>query len=531
MTRTAKFNKPFNLKRPSLIGIILIVSIVLAACQPSGGITPSANVTSVQLQGAGTQVRQGHGLVTVEVAGEVLADIALAKLGSLGGTVITNNDLAATIEFDIPHGADLGWQTLSLSTGAGPVSFNNALEITPITSGPSGDNVGGAGTVEDPYRTLAFALTQTQPADTVLLLDGTYTSADGEVWPTFVPLGVTVRGESQSGTLLDGQLAGVHGVILQDGTTVADLSITGFNYGMGMIAGSGSVENVRAYQNAAGGLIGVATAELQVTGGRFDQNAIGISLYNTASLSMAGAQVDNNGNTGVFLRDSASLEDSGSTVSDNPYGVYAAMSSSADFSSSAVIDNTSRGLWVNHTATATAQDSTFDGNLYGVWVSLSAEIMFEGGSASHNLRDGFFFANAASATLHDVEIHDNDDDKLGGVCFSGIAAFTSGQLTLRDTSFQDNCFGIYTAIEASVFDLGTAVDPGGNSFVDSANFHLYDNRPALGVPNGVVITAIGSTFSGVEPSGGMKTGIDQQVVGPNQLWRINQGNQRIEFKP
>ena len=531
MTRTAKFNKPSNLKRPGLIGIILIASIVLAACQPGGGITPSASVSSVQLQGAGTQVRQGHGLVTVEVAGELLADIALAKLGSLGGTVMTNNDIAATIDFDIPHGADLGWQTLQLSTGAGPVSFANAVEITPITSGPSGDNVGGVGTTEDPYRTLAFALTQTQPGDTVLLLDGTYTSADGEVWPTFVPLGVTVRGESQAGTLLDGQLAGVHGVILQDGTTLADLSITGFNYGTGMIAGSASVENVRAYQNATGGLIGVATAELNVTGGRFDQNAIGITLRDTAILSMSGALVDNNSNSGVYLRDSASLDDSGSTMADNPYGVFVSMNASAQFAGSFVTDNTSNGLWVANSAAATAEDSTFDGNLYGVHVSQTGEILFEGGSASHNLRDGFFFANAASATLHGVEIHDNDDDKMGGVCFSGIAAFTSGQLTLRDTSFEDNCFGIYTATEASVFDLGTAVDPGGNSFVDSANFHLYDNRLALAVPNGTVITAIGSTFSGVEPSGGMKTGIDQQVVGPNQLWRINQGNQRIEFKP
>lgn len=530
MTRTTVFPL-FRSRQPLLFAVALAASLLLAACQQGGGITPSATVTSVQLQGAGNQVRQGHGLVTIEVTGEMLADIALAKLGSLGGTVMTNNDSAATIDFVVPHGADLGAQTLSLTTGVGPVSFAAAVEITPISAGPGGADVGAAGTTEDPYRTLAHALTIAQPGDTVLLLDGSYTAAGGEVWPTLVPLGVTIRGESRDGTLLDGALAGVHGLILQDGSAVADLSVTGFNYGIGMIAGSGSVENVRAYQNASGGLIGVATADLSVSGGRFDQNAIGIALHNSATLVMSGAQIDDNGASGVYLRDNAVLEDSGSTISDNPNGVYLSMNSAADFLNSTLTGNTSRGLWVDNSASATSQGSAFDLNLYGVLVSGSGEILVEGGSASHNLRDGFFFANASSATLIGVEIHDNDDDKLGGVCFSGIAAFTTGQLTLRDTSFADNCFGIYTAVEATLFDLGTAVDPGGNSFVNSSNFHLYDNRPALGVPNGSVITAIGSTFSGIEPSGGMKTGIAQQVVGPNALWRINQANQRIEFAP
>jgi hypothetical protein len=529
MTRTDQYRSPARprpaLKRPALISFIALVSLLLAACQPGAGVTPSAAVSAVQLQGSGSQVRQGHGLITLEVTGDQLADIAVANLGSIGGDVILNNATAATIEFTIPHGAPIGWQTLSLTTGVGPATFPNALEVTPITAGPAGNDLTGVGTTEDPFRSLAHALSITDPGDTVMLLDGTYTSADGEVWPTLVPLGVGVRGESQAGTLLDGQLAGVHGVILQDGSSVADLSVTGFN------AGSGTVENVRAYQNATGGLIGVNTAQLTVNGGRFDQNGIGITGRDDAGLTMSGTQVDHNGNTGVYLRDGASLDDSGSTISENPYGIYASMTSSVSLDGTAVTGNTSRGLWVGNSATATAQESTFDGNLYGVWVSNFGELLAEGGSASHNLRDGFFFSNASSATLNGVEIHDNDDDKLGGVCFSGIAAFTTGQLRLRDTSFADNCFGIYTATEAAVFDLGTAVDPGGNTFVNSTNFHLYDNRPALGVPNGVVISVIGTTFSGIEPSGGVHAGIDQQVVGPNQLWRINQANQRMEFQP
>lgn len=34
-----------------------------------------------------------------------------------------------------------------------------------------------------------------------------------------------------------------------------------------------------------------------------------------------------------------------------------------------------------------------------------------------------------------------------------------------------------------------------------------------------------------EPSGGVKTGIDRQVVGPNGMWRIDRANQRLECRP
>ena len=518
------------MKRKALLGIFAIVTAFLAACQP-GGLIQTAHIDTVQVQGIGgsLQVRQGQGFVTLEVTGELLSDIALAKLSSLVGTVMTNNDLTATIDFDIPHATDLGWQALTLNASSGVVTMSDAVEVTGITSGPIGDDGTGLGTRDDPFHSLTHALSIAQAGDTVQLLDGTYNVAGGEVWPQMIPADVTVRGESRAGTILDGELAGVDGVVLSQDAALTDLSLTRFLSATGGAQPGGVIHNVRAFLNTFYGLVVGNDADYQVSDSRFDQNQTGIKLWVNAGLTMSGSSVDNNAFAGIDVAMNVHLSDSGSSFADNVVGLQVRQNATAELNGSQVTGNGWIGLWSRNAATAT--DSAFEQNLYGVLATDSSELTMVGGSASHNVRDGFFFDHASSVDLIGVEIYDNDDDKVGGVCFSGIAAFTTGEIVVRDTSFEDNCFGLFTAVEASLFDLGTVGDPGGNSFSDSTNYHLFDNRPALAALVGVVITAVGTSFSTIEPVGGVKTGVDWQIVGPNLLWRIHNANQRIEFQP
>ena len=520
------------MKRKALLGIFAIVTALLAACQP-GGLIQTAHIDTVQVQGIGgsLQVRQGQGLVTLEVTGELLSDIALAKLGSLVGTVMTNNDLTATIDFDIPHATDLGWQPLTLNASSGVVTMSDTVEVTGITSGPIGDDGTGLGTRDDPFRSLTHALSIAQAGDTVQLLDGTYNVAGGEVWPQMIPADVTVRGESRAGTILDGELAGANGVALNLNATLTDLSLTGFMTATGGSQPGAVIHNVRGFLNTNYGLVIGGAADYQVSDSRFDQNQTGVRVWVNAGLTMSGSSIDNNAGAGIDVANNAHLSDSGSSFADNLVGLYVRQNASAELIGSQVTGSAWYGLWSRDSAAVTITDSAFEQNLYGVLTHNSSELTMVGGSASHNIRDGFFFAHTSSVDLDGVEIHDNDDDKMGGTCFSGIAAFTTGEIVVRDTSFEDNCFGLYIAVEASLFDLGTAVDPGGNSFANSTNYHLFDNRPALGAPVGVVITAIGTSFSSIEPTGGVKTGVDWQIVGPNLLWQIHNANQRIEFQP
>ena len=115
---------------------------------------PPVSVASVAIQGFGGshQVRQGYGTITLEVLGEQLDGIALAKLGNLNGNVMTNNDLSATIEFIVPHGADLGFQALSLVASAGQVDVPNAAEFTAITVAAGTGSDANQGTPGQPLQ-------------------------------------------------------------------------------------------------------------------------------------------------------------------------------------------------------------------------------------------------------------------------------------------------------------------------------------------------------------------------------------------
>ena len=58
------------------------------------------------------------------------------------------------------------------------------------------------------HLTIGAALLEAQPGDVVVITDGVYApSTNGEVYPLDVPPGVTLRGESRAGTVLDGEFS------------------------------------------------------------------------------------------------------------------------------------------------------------------------------------------------------------------------------------------------------------------------------------------------------------------------------------
>ncbi len=259
---------------------------------------PIINAVAIQGNGSSTQVRQGAGVITVGVAGSGLKDISSATLGTLSGTVVTNNDKAASLTFTIPSGAEVGPQTLRLETPFGVIEQEEAVVISKITVSNTGDDATGKGTPNKPFKTMSFAVGQAGSGDTVRLLDGTYNEAGGENLPFNFPSGVTLtlEGESETGTIIEGP--GVFHCFIIDDSDVAISSMT--------------------IKNCSRGVNPQGTVKVTISNVTLNENAVGLFIEDTAQVTMENSTVENSNVAGVFVLDGDSrLEIRGGSISRN----------------------------------------------------------------------------------------------------------------------------------------------------------------------------------------------------------------------
>lgn len=466
------------------------------------------------------QIRQGHGNIFIEISGKGLSNISIAKLGDLPGLAQTNNDISAVLRFTVPAGTVVGTQTLTVTSEKGVATKTNAVTITGITASPTGDDTNGKGTPDDPYKTLVKALAVSADNDTIVLLDGTY----NETWPVAVPANRTIKGSSTSGTKLQGP-GGVNGLDFAGKASVSDFSMTGFNVALHTLTGAFSAERVSVKSSTIGLLLqGDIVATVADSG--FDENNIGLYVLNTAKLTMSNTSVSNNTNIGMHVAQDATATVTNSHFDSNTaYGVGVTNNAVLTMTNSTASQN-NIGIAALNDADLTLTSSSLDQNTqYGIQAADNTTFTMNSGTASANAF-GMYLLNSGQTILEGVTV--DGSTNMYGVAYGP----TGGSLKMRHVTISGGAgYGFAVGNNPSSVDLGTAGDLGNNSFTGNANFQLFDTRPALGVANGTIITAFGTELSGLEPTGGIKTGVDQQVSGANNLWRINNANQRIQFKP
>jgi hypothetical protein len=466
------------------------------------------------------QVRQGHGNIFVEISGKGLANISIAKLGDLPGLAQTNNDISAVLRFTVPAGATLGSHTLTVTSEKGVATKTNAVTITGITASPTGDDTNGKGTPDDPYKTLMKALSVSGDNDTIVLLDGTY----NEAWPVNVPANRTIKGTSLGGTKLQGPGA-VNGLNFVGEASVSDFSMTGFNIALHTVTSTFSAERV-SVKSSTVGLLLQGDVDGTTSDSGFDENNIGVYVLNTAKLTMNNTSVSNNTNIGMHVAQDAEATVTNSHFDSNTaYGVGATNNATLTMTNSTASQN-NIGVAALNDADVTLASSSLDQNTqYGIQAADNTTFTMTGGTASANAF-GMYLLNSGQTVLEGVTV--DGSTNLYGIAYGP----TGGSLKMRNVTISGGAgYGFAVGNNPSSVDLGTAGDLGNNSFTGNANFQLFDTRPALGVANGTIITAFGTELSGLEPTGGIKTGVDQQISGANNLWRINNTNQRIQFKP
>lgn len=429
-----------------------------------------ASATEVTREGEGSrQVRQGFGEVTLVVTGKNLERTTGIKVGGLEFKAKERTAARLELAVAIPHGASPGTKDLVLSAEGGDTTFAGALEVTPVTAGPTGDDATGAGTLERPYRTLTHALTKSAAGDTVLLLEGTY--SEGEVWPVVgaavdpnVPSGVRVAGQNAGGTVLKGPgvATPLMGLAFAGDGEAADLTVTGFTLGMLVAAGEVGIERLTFRENGVG--LEAIGGKVTVADGEFTTSTeSGVRATGEAALELSGGSALHNDGDGVWLGDGApSLRAVSFAAHHNRSGIAAAGRAGVTLERSRLHDNIVHGL----------------------------EILGE-----------------ASAMVASSDLYANGQ---GGVWSGGNI------LTLRGVTVRENSgFGVYVTGAPERVDLGTFTTPGENDLYgngpNGTSGHLLDVRPVrptLEVP--IIFTVSATRIGGALP--------EPDVYPPDNRW-------------
>ena len=313
-------------------------------------------ISSVRVAGqAGSQVRQGIGPVTLDVSGLDLDGATSATVGALAGTV-SSTSTTATVVVDVPLAQLTVKLPLALTTPHGSATFDGAVEIAYPSVDPALGDDAGPGTTEAPFRTLTYALAHAARPATIMLADGTYSSASGEVWPTpnttNVPDGTILVGHKANAVLLRGDGGTSVALAFAGSATVTNMDVSGFG---DAVVASGSAEadigNIHVHDNVDCGALVSGNATLGVGDAYFEHNGnAGVLVSANATLSFGGASFQHN-RTGVWLCGHSKITGSGAMFANNGYtndptnsGLYISEFSNADLFHANFQDNFTSGI-------------------------------------------------------------------------------------------------------------------------------------------------------------------------------------------
>jgi hypothetical protein len=495
---------------------------------------PELSVASATIEGVatGNEVRQGSGPVVIVVKGQQLEAVEQASVGGVPATIDARSAEAMRLSWNVVHGASLGPRNLLIEGDAGAAMLPNVVEVTAITSGPSGEDDGGRGTPSAPFRTMTHALGVAEAGDTVQLLAGSYSVDAGERWlislnaPFNVRNGVTLRGAGPEQTTLVGpNVAQSIGVHLQSGGVVTDLGIRGFEYGV-VARGDGGVKiaNVALHTNLTN-LSGQDQVTVVVSGESrlFDAGFFNVTLLGRARMEMTGGQIVRAKQTGVSLTGDAGalltrVELTGNGTAGGHSAVRASQQSFAELRSCDVHDNFHAGVDGLNNSRLYLEGTRLLRNPIGAVVAGDTVLVIDGGEIT-GCTDG---------------IGNNGGDgglriSLEGVTVSGSlstgVSVASSTLIVRRTVFRaNNAASIRIATRGANVDLGTATDPGQNTFTAAGTGpHLLDTSN----PGTTFITA---SKSAIEGHDGGRVTVDGGNVDEYPRWRINVGN-KLEYFP
>jgi hypothetical protein len=420
-------------------------------------------------------------------------------------------------------GAPTGGASDGGAGAGGPVVPFHGLYV-----GEDGDD-GAAGTIDAPFKTLAHAATVAQAGDTIVFLDGSYTVGATAA----IPAGVNLMANTSGAVTLTGT-----GTLLN---LKGDIRIEGLKF--------------QSYARVAYFGAGVAaTGTVTLVDSTFTNCSIGLELTGSTSLVVSAEEsfvLGNGGNAFAILTEEANLTMTGGILRNYNAGgvIRASEESSVSLTNVQVLDGTGIALVLGGDATAELSAVTF-ATLASVLIDqrnnseltiTDSDLSIKPAAATvyycvSNIVNGTGSLTISNSILHDcgtairggiyetmtitnVQFKNltlggmdlgygggglGGTIRITGSTFENLSLFalrigSTGNLNdfkIRNTSFNCsspanwNCL-YFDGSNASVLDLGTLSDPGGNTFLQG-----NANQSAVRISfQAINTTAVGNTWT------------------------------------
>jgi hypothetical protein len=420
-------------------------------------------------------------------------------------------------------GAPMGGASEGGAGGGGPVVPFHGLYV-----GEDGDDA-AAGTIDAPFKTLARAATVAQAGDTIVFLDGSYTVGTTAV----IPAGVNLMANTSGAVTLTGT-----GTLLN---LKGDIRIEGLKF--------------QSYARVGYFSAGVAaTGTVTLVDSTFTNCTIGLELTGSTSLVVSAAEsfvLGNGGNAFAILSEEANLSMTGGILQNYNAGgvIRASEESTVSLTDVQVLDGTGIALAVTGDAIAQLSGVTFatlasaliDQRNNSEITITDSDLSIKPAAATvyycvSNIVDGTGSLTISNSVLHacgtairggiyetmtitNVQFKDltlggmdlgyggggkGGTIRITGSTFENLGYFalrigSGGNLNdfkIRNSSFNCsspanwNCL-YFDGSNASVLDLGTLSDPGGNTFLQG-----NANQSAVRISfQAINTTAVGNTWT------------------------------------
>jgi hypothetical protein len=490
-------------------------------------------------------VRQGQINVTMTItrAAGGLASAGSFDMGDL--TVRAQSDSTDTslvLKVSVPHGASLGKRTLRFATSTGVVTAADVVEVTAITSGPTGMDT-NAGSAASPFLTLKQAMLVADVGDTIHLMDGTYNAKGGETWGYVIPTNLTIVGDSTAGTVIDGvgSTNNPNGINASTAVTLKTLTLQHFYYGIDMkspsstltmqdvVLGGNSSTAIYVESSATG-----STVNISGKNGLIDQpGQTAIGVYNvpnvTVNITDATLQGGNQVVNFSYNCSACKLNVSGGTIKQlsNSSAIYMGVSSNA-VGSAVVLD---KATIVGNISDSDAKGSmTITGSTitqkYGNAIDFSAlALTMTNTTLTMNAASdyGIYFSGTqATMSLTGVTI------SAGGYGIRQLGTGSSAKL--RGTTITGTAYDAYY-LTAGDLDLGTATESGDNVLGPPSNtsYWCLDISRPQGASAGNPVTCSGTTLNGQAPSPGTIDASSGSINLAPQRYYVSTGNKLVFY--
>jgi len=393
---------------------------------------------------------------------------------------------------------------------SGSTALQQFIFVNPLTGSD-----GNSGTQDAPVKTIHRALALFKPGIRIELQAGTYNVANGQVFPDSLPSGVVIESVSAGQAVLVGTIGDI--AFYAAGTdTIKYVQFQGFN--TCIRAGSGShvllgvglttINKTFDIYGAAEGIFqaGTGTSAVIGTAKEFSRITIkdcvlsgGTSNYSIVTLS----------NAARALITGTTIKDSPTTVLEM-YDATVAEINTSTFSNTGLHGlGSSAAASLRGTASLTIIGSTIT-DTYGSAIAMespTAVLTLKRVQLARNAMNGFGAAALylyGSASIDSCAIVNNGEYgivlsqgyftfrhcDISGAPSQGISVSGGASLTMRSSTVSYSGIGVHLVASNSLADLGTASDPGGNTFRNNTKYGVQSDVTV----NGTAVQAVGNTW-------------------------------------